>query len=65
MRHSWVMYAALLILAVILVTHAAGSTGILLAGSSAGSNVITAFQGPPSTQSGSFQLGGGRSFSLG
>lgn len=66
MKHGWLMYVFLLILAVILVRNAAGTVGVLLGGSSAGTGVITALQGPTTggASKGSFNLGTGRSITL-
>lgn len=46
MKHGWLMYAFLLILAVILVKNAAGTVGVLLGGGGASTGIITALQGP-------------------
>lgn len=66
MKHGWVMYVALLILAVIMVRNAAGTVGVLLGGSAASASLITALQGPTTggASKGSFNLGSGRNFTL-
>lgn len=64
MGRHYGMYVFLLILAVIFVTHAAGTTGVFLAGSQGATSVIGALQGPAGGSKGSFQLGSGKSFTL-
>lgn len=68
MKHGWVMYVFLLILAGVLARNASGTVGFLLGGSQAGSNVINALEGPNTSQTGTFQFGSGSSatkFTLG
>lgn len=57
MKHSWVMYVFLLLLAGVLLKNAAGTVGIMLAGSQAGGNIATALEGTPTSNKGSFSFG--------
>lgn len=58
MKHAWIMYVFLIILAVVLLKNAAGSVALLLAGGNTASGVIGALEGPPGgTSKGSFKFG--------
>lgn len=58
MKHGWVMYLFLIILAGVLLRNAAGSTALILAGGSAGTGLVNALQGPSVSSKGNFAFGG-------
>ncbi len=58
MKHSWVMYLFLIILAGVLLRNAPGSVALMLAGGNTAGGVIGALEGPASAnQKGTFEFG--------
>jgi hypothetical protein len=57
-KHTWVMYAFLLILAGVLLRNAAGSVALLLAGGETGKGLVNALEGPSVSTKGTFRFGG-------
>ena len=64
MKHSWVMYVFLLILIGVMARNAAGTVAVLLGGSQAGTGVISALEGPTTTQAGSVKFANGTAVTL-
>ena len=60
MKHSWMMYLFLVLLAGILLRNAAGAIGLMLAGGTTGTNLVNALEGPAVTNRGSFTFGGNK-----
>lgn len=58
MKHSWVMYVFLAIIAGIMLRNAAGTIGIMLATGTTGTGIIGALEGPSVAQKGTFSFGG-------
>lgn len=57
MKHGWVMYLFIVLLAGVMLRNAAGAVGLMLAGGQVGTNFVGALEGPAGNQKGTFTFG--------